>query len=384
MINLSGHSLYEIEIFDQIIPPLLTAFVISQDDSCIETIEFPAVFKAPIRPDIVRFVHKNISKSNRQPYAVSSKAGHQTSAESWGTGRAVARIPRVSGGGTHRAGQGAFGNMCRGGRMFAPTKIWRKWHIKTNLNQKRFATASALAASAIPSLVLARGHRIEEIQEIPLVIGSGIESLVKTKMAIELLKTTHAYRDVVKVSNSRKLRAGKGKMRNRRHRQRRGPLIVYNEDLGVVKAFRNIPGVEVVNVRNLNLLQLAPGGHLGRFIIWSQGAFALLDALFGTYKKPSELKKDYRLPQNVISNSDVTRLINSNEIQQVLRPAGEKHQKRPYTQKKNPLRNNGVKIRLNPYAKVLQRAEIIAAEKRKAGKVKKKRVQFKASTKVAP
>lgn len=49
--------------------------------------------------------------------------GHQTSAESWGTGRAVARIPRVRGGGTHRSGQGAFGNMCRGGRMFAPTKV---------------------------------------------------------------------------------------------------------------------------------------------------------------------------------------------------------------------------------------------------------------------
>lgn len=51
-------------------------------------------------------------------------------------GRAVARIPRVSGGGTHRAGQAAFGNMCRSGRMFAPTKVWRKWHQKINLNQK--------------------------------------------------------------------------------------------------------------------------------------------------------------------------------------------------------------------------------------------------------
>lgn len=51
------------------------------------------------------------------------RAGHQTAAESWGTGRAVSRIPRVPGGGTHRAGQGAFGNMCRGGRMFAPTKV---------------------------------------------------------------------------------------------------------------------------------------------------------------------------------------------------------------------------------------------------------------------
>ena len=51
-------------------------------------------------------------------------------------GRAVARIPRVSGGGTHRAGQAAFGNMCRSGRMFAPTKVWRKWYQKVNLGQK--------------------------------------------------------------------------------------------------------------------------------------------------------------------------------------------------------------------------------------------------------
>lgn len=241
---------------------------------------------------------------------MSEKAGHQTSAESWGTGRAVARIPRVGGGGTHRSGQvllyfilisstsltrpqAAFGNMCRGGRMFAPTKTWRKWHVKVNQNQRRFATVSALAASALPSLVLARGHRIEEIEEVPLVVSSSIESYVKTKQAVALLKTLKAYADVTKVSNSRKLRAGKGKMRNRRHRQRRGPLIVYNEDMGIVKAFRNLPGVEVVNVRRLNLLQLAPGGHLGRFVIWTEGAFGLLDEVFGTFDKPAIYKKDY-------------------------------------------------------------------------------------------
>ena len=71
----------------------------------------PAVFKAPIRTDVVQFVHTNMRKNKRQPYAVSTKAGHQTSAESWGTGRAVSRIPRVRGGGTHRSGQAAFGNV---------------------------------------------------------------------------------------------------------------------------------------------------------------------------------------------------------------------------------------------------------------------------------
>jgi large subunit ribosomal protein L4e len=183
--------------------------------------------------------------------------------------------------------------MCRGGRMFAPTKTWRRWHVKVNQNQRRFATVSALAASALPSLVLARGHRIEEIEEVPLVVGNAVESFHKTKEAVALLKSLRAYRDVVKVSNSRKLRAGKGKMRNRRHRQRRGPLVVYNEDGGIVKAFRNLPGVEMVNVRRLNLLQLAPGGHIGRFIIWTEGAFALLDEVFGTFDKAGVHKKDY-------------------------------------------------------------------------------------------
>lgn len=76
-----------------------------------ESVSLPAVFKVPIRSDVVQFVHTNMRKNHRQPYAVSPHAGHQTSAESWGTGRAVARIPRVRGGGTHRSGQAAFGNV---------------------------------------------------------------------------------------------------------------------------------------------------------------------------------------------------------------------------------------------------------------------------------
>lgn len=56
---------------------------------------------------------------------------------------------RVRGGGTHRSGQGAFGNMCRGGRMFAPTKPWRRWHRKINVNQRRYALVSAIAASGV-------------------------------------------------------------------------------------------------------------------------------------------------------------------------------------------------------------------------------------------
>merc|ERR1719163_722270 len=134
---------------------------------------------SPIRPDLIKFVFHGQNKNSRQPYAVFVGAGHQHSAESWGTGRAVSRIPRVSGGGTSRAGQGAFGNMCRSGRMFAPTKTWRKWHYKINTNQKRYAVVSALAASALPSLVMARGHKVDQVPEFPLVVPDSIESIQK-------------------------------------------------------------------------------------------------------------------------------------------------------------------------------------------------------------
>ncbi len=332
----------------------------------------PAVLKAPIRPDVVQTVFTGLNKNKRQPYAVNVEAGHQTSAISWGTGRAVARIPRVSGGGTHRAGQAAFGNMCRGGRMFAPTKTWRKWHVKISQGQRRYATASALAASAVAPLVMARGHKIDQIASVPLVVSDDVESLEKTKDALALLKALKADVDVDKVINSKKLRAGKGKLRNRRHKQRRGPLVIYNEDKGLVKAFRNIPGVETASVNSLNLLQLAPGGHLGRFCIWTKSAMEKLDKVFGTTVKPSEVKKGFVLPTAVMSVPDVARVINSEEVQAVLRPAGEKKQKRPHTQRKNPLKNRAVLIRLNPYAAVSRRADIKShkkvAEQKKVGK----------------
>jgi len=297
--------------------PLVTVF--NEQGETNGQVTLPAVFKAPIRPDVVNFVHSNMAKNSRQPYAVHKHAGHQTSAESWGTGRAVARIPRVRGGGTHRSGQGAFGNMCRGGRMFAPTKTWRRWHRPINQKQRRYAVCSALAASAIPSLLMARGHKVDNVPEVPVVCTNAIESLTKTKAAVALLKRLNAYDDVEKCQTSKKIRAGKGKMRNRRYTMRRGPLVIYNEDHGIKQAFRNLPGVELISVDRLNLLKLAPGSHLGRFCIWSQGAFEKLDSVYGTLRKPSAVKSNFKLPRAKMTNADLPRLINSDEVQTVVK-----------------------------------------------------------------
>jgi len=345
----------------------------------------PSVFLSPIRPDIVQFVHTNMRKNARQAYAVSEGAGHQHSAESWGTGRAVSRIPRVSGGGTSRAGQAAFGNMCRSGRMFNPTRTFRKWHRKINTNQKRYAVASALAASALPSLVLARGHHISDVPEIPLVVNPATESLQRTKQAIAALKEVGAYSDVEKVKASRKLRRGKGKMRNRRHVQRLGPLVVYREDNGIVQAFRNLPGVELAHVDRLNLLQLAPGGHMGRFIVWTENAFTRLNEVWGSITRESTQKSGYTLPRPIMANSDVTRLINSDEVQSKVRATQTTIVRKRL--KKNPLKNLGAKVRLNPYTLSLRRSEALAQQRRAAKKeevVKAARAKSAASRKAQP
>ncbi|XP_019867521.1 60S ribosomal protein L4 [Aethina tumida] len=343
--------------------PLVSVY----DEKSVEVkgtnIALPVVFKAPIRPDVVNFVHQQISMNHRQPYCVSDKAGHQTSAESWGTGRAVARIPRVRGGGTHRSGQGAFGNMCRGGRMFAPTKPWRRWHRRVNVNQRRYALASAVAASGVPALVLSKGHVIDQVPELPLVVSDKIQELSKTKHAVQFLRRIKAWADIEKVYKSQRFRAGKGKMRNRRRIQRKGPLIVYHQDQGLRRAFRNIPGIDLISVSKLNLLKLAPGGHVGRFVIWTESAFQRLDKLFGTWKKSSSEKKGYNLPQPKMANTDLSRLLKADEIRQVLRPAQKKIVRR--VRRLNPISNTKAMLRLNPYAAVLKRQAILSGEKRK-------------------
>jgi large subunit ribosomal protein L4e len=337
-------------------------------DAKAAQLQIPAVLLAPIRPDIVQSVHTGMNKNKRQAYGVSYMAGMQHSAESWGTGRAVARIPRVSGGGNSRSGQGAFGNMCRKGRMFAPTKVWRKWHRKINTNQKRYAVASALAASALPSLVLARGHKVEQVPEIPLVVDNAVESVSKTKQAVAVLKAVGAYADVSKAADSRKIRAGVGKSRNRRHVMRRGPLVVYASDNGITQAFRNLPGVETASVDSLNLLQLAPGGHLGRFIIWTRAAFEKLNSIWGSTTRESTQKSGYFLPRPMMLNSDLTRIINSDEVQSKVRPV--KTGVKKYNRKRNPLKNLGAMVKLNPHALALRRADVLAQERRVVQKAK--------------
>lgn len=58
-------------------------------------------------------------------------------------------------------------------------------------------------------------------------------------------------------------------------------------------------------------------------------------------------------------NSDLARLINSDEIQSVVNAP--KAPKMGKTLKKNPLKNLGAMLKLNPYAKTVRRTELAMA-----------------------
>merc|ERR1719313_989412 len=127
---------------------------------------------------------------------------------------------------------------------------------------------------------------------------------------------------------------------------RKGPLVIYSEDNGIVRACRNIPGVETASVDSMNLLQLAPGGNFGRFIVWTEGAFKKLNEMYGSRKCAAPAKKGYRLPRAMMENADVARIINSDEVQSVLKPKLEAP--KTFGLKKSALRNRTLMAKLNP------------------------------------
>lgn len=341
--------------------------VYSKDNAkVVSQVAMPAVFTAPIRDDCVQFVHSNMSKNRRQAHAVFWLAGHQHSAESWGTGRAVARIPRIGGSGTSRSGQGAFGNMCRKGRMFAPLKTWRKWHKKINQTQKRHAVASALAASAVAPLVLARGHNVNNVPELPLVVDSlNVES---TRAMIAALHKIGASGDMARVRASKTSRAGSNKQRYSRFKMAKGPLVVYGDENPLIKrTARNLPGIDTCSVHRLNLLQLAPGGHLGRFVIFTKDAFAHLNTVFGTYREKGIEKAGYQLNRSMMACADLARIINSDQVQGKLRAVRQSAIAKQTTNK-NALKNRTFMQKLNPYSKTQRALEMKAIEARKVSR----------------
>jgi large subunit ribosomal protein L4e len=237
----------------------------------------PAVFATPLRPDIIKRAVLAIQSSRLQPQGRDPMAGKKTSAESRGTGLGIARIPRVKGGG----GRAALAPGTVGGRQPHPPRSEKKIVKRIPKKEARLALLSAIAATASKENVASRGHAIEDVPQLPLIVTGSIEELTKTKEVEEVLTHLGILSDTYRVKASRKIRAGKGKRRGRKMKQAVGPLIVVAENKGICDAASNLPGVDVATVNNLNAEMLAPGTHPGRLTLWTNGAIEQLDKLYG-------------------------------------------------------------------------------------------------------
>jgi large subunit ribosomal protein L4e len=258
-------------------PAQKTAKIFDLEGKAIGKTNIPNVFETPLRPDVIKRAVLAIQSSRLQQQGRDPMAGKKTSAESRGTGLGISRVPRVKGGG----GRAALAPSTVGGRQPHPPRSEKKIVKRISKKEAHLALLSAIAATASKENVVSRGHVIDDIPQLPLIINGSIEELTKAKEVEAALTNLGVLSDVYRVKASRKIRAGKGKHRGRKMKQAVGPLIVVAENKGIVNAARNIPGVDVATVNNLNAELLAPGTQPGRLTLWSNDAIEQLDKIYG-------------------------------------------------------------------------------------------------------
>ncbi|MBZ9571607.1 50S ribosomal protein L4 [Methanobrevibacter sp. TMH8] len=240
-----------------------------------EEIELPAIFNEEFRPDLIKRAVISSQTARVQPWGSDPMAGKRTSAESWGSGRGAAMVPRVKNG-----SRAAFIPQAIGGRRAHPPRPQKVYHEKINVKERRFAIRSAVAATSNSNLVEERGHKVQDIPQLPLIVDDDLESIKKTKETREIFKNLGIFDDITRAKKNTKIRAGKGKLRGRKYKKAKGPLIVVADDKGISLGARNHAGVDVVTVENLNAELLAPGTHPGRLTVFTKSAIEKLGGLF--------------------------------------------------------------------------------------------------------
>lgn len=243
----------------------------------VSTLNLPQIFNTPSRPDVIKRAVVAIQSHKYQPQGRDPMAGKRTTAESRGTGLGISRMPRLKG----RGQRAALAPGTVGGRSAHPPVAEKKIRKKIPRKEMHLALRSAVAATGSKETVASRGHMVEDVPDFPLVVVDEIQSLKRTKDMEEALMNLGVWPDIFRVKESRKVRAGKGKMRGRKMKQAVGPLLVITKNDGVAEAARNLPGIEVASVENLNAELLAPGTHPGRLTVWTSSAFEKLEKVFG-------------------------------------------------------------------------------------------------------
>lgn len=243
----------------------MQATLIDTEGNATGEIDLPSVFETPYRPDLIRKAVE-VSMANKvQPHGADPYAGMRTSAESPGAGLGRARIPR-SNNRARRVPQAV------GGRRAHPPTAEADPGKEINKQERRQATRSAIAATADPELVAERGHVFDEDLSLPIVIDDEFGDINRTQDVLAVLESVGVAGDVTRADEGRTIRAGRGTTRGRKYKQPASILFVTDSERGPSRGARNLAGATVATGREVNVSDLAPGGHAGRLTIWTESA----------------------------------------------------------------------------------------------------------------
>jgi len=235
-----------------------------------ETVDLPPIFDTPYRPDIIRKSFNVLHANKRQPYGADPLAGTKHATASVGKGRGQSRVPRLTQGRT-----AALAPCVVGGRRAHPPKAEKIWKEKMNKKEKLLAKNSAIAATKEKDIVKKRGHAFDEKVTLPIIVDDEFEKIKKTKDIIITLEKIGIYDDVLRSTNGKHIRAGRGKTRGRRYKTPKSLLIVSTKDV-LEKSSNNLSGVNITKPDQLNIEYLAPGGDPGRLTIFTKSALKQL------------------------------------------------------------------------------------------------------------
>ena len=250
-------------------------------------IQLPPIFSTPFRPDLIHKAFTNLTSHKFQRQGRKPNAGMDVVADSNDppTGQGVSRVARMQGGGGGRQGQGAEVASTRGGRQAHPPIVQRVIYKKLNKKENRLALCSAIAATASKEIITSRGHKTNGIEpsSFPLIITDDIETVSKTADAIKILESLNLMQDVDRLK-TRKPRSGQSRLRGRTKKVGKSVLFVTAADNTTIsKAVGAIPGVEAKSVRELSVLDLAPGSDPIRLTVYSRSAIQLIGKIRSTH-----------------------------------------------------------------------------------------------------
>jgi len=242
--------------------------VYSLKGDVLRTTALPGVFDTNFRPDVIKKAVVAEESNRRQPYGSKPGAGTRHAVSTWGKGRGVARVQRLS-----QGAKGAESPNNVGGRRAFPPKVEKSYELKVNRKERILARLSALAALSDNEKVKLRGHAFNEELTLPVVFEDSVEKLDTTSGVLQALENVGIGADLDRAKNNIKIRPGKGKMRGRPYKGPRSVLIVVaDKEAPIFKGAKNLPGVEIVSPEQLNAGLLAPGGAAGRLAVFSEAA----------------------------------------------------------------------------------------------------------------